>query len=187
MKIKLNQKGFSLVELMVVVAIIGILATIGIPQYQRFMAKARQAEAKTHLNSVFQGEASFFTEYNGYTTNLQAIGVRASGVNLRYNAGFENGLACTAYAALTGAPPAGAAATDDLVSLAGATWYWIANGSAIADIAAGSTVCNSTAGAQAFTARAWGNPTNTQDGANNNADQFSINQQRLIAQPNIGI
>lgn len=186
-QLKLNQKGFSLVELMVVVAIIGILATIGIPQYQKFMAKARQAEAKGHLNSIFQGESSFFTEYNGYTTNLSAIGVSATGIGLRYNAGFANGTACTNYAVLTavGAPAAGANATNDLISVSPATTTWYYSGVGIVDSGAGA--CDDTAGAQSYTAGAWGNPTNTAQGVNNNSDQFTINNNRLITQTAIGI
>ncbi|MCC7405704.1 MAG: prepilin-type N-terminal cleavage/methylation domain-containing protein, partial [Bdellovibrionales bacterium] len=40
---KFNAKGFSLIELMIVVAIIGILAAIAVPSFQRFQAKARQS------------------------------------------------------------------------------------------------------------------------------------------------
>lgn len=181
---KLNQKGFSLVELMVVVAIIGILATIGIPQYQKFMAKARQSEAKTHLNGIYQGESSFFTEYNMYTTNMQAIGAGAVGVGLRYNAGFDI-VACTAYV-VNPAPVLGVAATNDIKSLGtAANWYYNTQG--VADPGAAITVCDSTQGAQLFTAGAWGNPTNVIDGTNNNRDQFTINQARVLAQIAIGI
>lgn len=182
MKIKLNQKGFSLVELMVVVAIIGILATIGIPQYQRFMAKARQSEAKTHLNAIFQGESSFFTEYNQYTTNVRAIGGGATGQGLRYNAGFTI-TACTAYTTANGAPPLAAATDNDYVSIIGAANFFYAT---ITDVAAGVTACDSTAGAQVFTAAAWGNPTNTVT-AGNNGDVFTINQLRVMSQTAIGL
>lgn len=181
---KLNQKGFSLVELMVVVAIIGILATIGIPQYQKFMAKARQSEAKSHLNGIFQGEASFFTEYNQYTTNMQAIGASAIGVGLRYNAGFDI-TACTAYV-VGPAPALGAAATNDIKSLGTATdWYY--NTAGLADPNPVITACDSTAGAQVYTAGAWGNPTNAADAALNNKDQFTINEKRVLSQIAIGI
>lgn len=44
--------GFTLVELLIVVAIVGVLATIGIPTYQRMVKKARQAEAKSNLGSI---------------------------------------------------------------------------------------------------------------------------------------
>lgn len=184
MKLVRSEQGFSLVELMVVVAIIGILATIGIPQYQKFMSKARQAEAKTHLNAIFQGESSFFTEYNQYTTNMQAIGAGAVGTQLRYNAGFDI-TACTDYV-VGPAPALGAAGTNDIKSLGtAANWYW--NAAGVADPGTAITACVSTAGAQTYTAGAWGNPTNIQSGANNNADQFTINQNRVLSQIAVGI
>lgn len=47
------QRGFTLIELMIVVAIIGILAAIAIPNFLRFQAKARQSEAKSNLKAIF--------------------------------------------------------------------------------------------------------------------------------------
>ena len=182
-----SQRGFSLVELMVVVAIIGVLAVIGIPQYQKFMSKARQAEAKSHLNGIFQGESAFFTEYNGYTTSMLAIGAGAVGIGLRYNAGFD--LAACANYTMPGAPPNGAAGTNDIMTTTagGATWYWNTPAAGVADPAAATTACDSIAAGQNYTAAAWGNPTNVQTGANNNGDVFTINNQRLIANTLIGI
>lgn len=174
---KLNQKGFSLVELMVVVAIIGILATIGIPQYQKFMAKARQSEAKTHLNAIFQGEASFFTEYNMYTPNLRAIGAAAVGQSLRYNAGFDI-ITCTNYFTTAGAPPLPAAGDNDLRSVSGAAAGWYHTTQTDPAISA----CTTTG----YTAGAWGNPNNNGTAANNE-DQFSINEARMLRQVQIGI
>ena len=178
-----NQKGFSLVELMVVVAIIGILAVIGIPQYQKFMSKARQAEAKSHLNAIFQGESSFFTEYNMYSNNMQAIGAAAVGTGLRYNAGFDI-VACTNYVPIP-APALGVAADNDMRSVSPqATYYWALQ----PDLGTAITACVSTQGAQVYTAGAWGNPTNTVQGANlNNFDQFTIDQVRNLVYLAIGI
>jgi len=84
---KLNNKGFSLVELMVVVAIIGILSAIAIPNFQRFQRKSRQSEAKTLLGGIFAAEKAFHTEWNQYNGSLDVAGYIASG-QLRYRAGF---------------------------------------------------------------------------------------------------
>lgn len=86
-KVSLNQKGFSLVELMAVVAIIGVLAIIGIPQYQKFRVKAFQAEAKTQLAALHTAQRAFYLEYQGYHTSLKVIGYAPNG-KARYNVGF---------------------------------------------------------------------------------------------------
>ena len=68
MNITKGNKGFSLVELMVVVAIIGVLAALAVPRFRVFQAKARQAEAKTNLTYIYALEESHFSEYDKYAT-----------------------------------------------------------------------------------------------------------------------
>lgn len=84
-----SKAGFSLVELMVVVAIIGILATIAIPQLNGFMGRAKQAEAKNNLGQVFSLEKAWIADptNTGYTQDGAALGYRASG-NYKYEIGF---------------------------------------------------------------------------------------------------
>lgn len=84
-----SQAGFSLVELMVVVAIIGILASLAIPSVGKYMAKARQSEAKTQLSSLYTAEKAFFAEYTAYDPRFLAVGYSPEG-KLRYNVGFLN-------------------------------------------------------------------------------------------------
>lgn len=82
-----NNKGFSLVELMVVVAIIGILASIAVPNFQRFQAKTRQSEAKSKLTAVYTSEKAFHAEWNFYYGSLVDVGVQLEGES-RYHVGF---------------------------------------------------------------------------------------------------
>jgi type IV pilus assembly protein PilA len=55
-----NRSGFTLVELMIVVAIIGILAAIAVPAFSRYIKKARTAEAVGHLNKEWAGSLSYY-------------------------------------------------------------------------------------------------------------------------------
>jgi type IV pilus assembly protein PilA len=91
MKISKNlRSGFTLVELMVVVAIIGILATIAIPQYSKFQSKARQSEAKVALTGLHTAESSFQAEQGGFTTCLTDIGLTLDGAKRYYIVGFKD-------------------------------------------------------------------------------------------------
>lgn len=68
-----DQKGFTLIELMIVVAIIGILAAIAIPNFLSYQARARQAEARTNLGGVYVAESAFFAN-GGRFDNFTNIG-----------------------------------------------------------------------------------------------------------------
>jgi len=57
---KRRQSGFTLVELMIVVAIIGVLAAVAIPAFSRYVKKSRTSEAFGHLNKMWVGSASYF-------------------------------------------------------------------------------------------------------------------------------
>jgi type IV pilus assembly protein PilA len=80
LKSRNNQQGFSLVELMIVVAIIGVLSALAIPKFQTFQAKARMAESKSNLNTLYTLEESYFADNDTYValaatgTNLTAAG-----------------------------------------------------------------------------------------------------------------
>ena len=60
------QKGFTLIELMIVVAIIGILAAIAIPNFLKFQAKAKQSESKANLKAFYTAAKSNFAESGSY-------------------------------------------------------------------------------------------------------------------------
>ena len=71
---KIGVKGFSLVELMVVVAIIGILAAVAIPNFQRFQRKARQSESRALLSGARTALEAFTAEWDTYTSDLVLAG-----------------------------------------------------------------------------------------------------------------
>jgi prepilin-type N-terminal cleavage/methylation domain-containing protein len=65
-KIRNSKRGFTLIELMIVVVIIGILAALAIPRFMRATTKAKQSEAKQILKQIYVMEHSYRQEYNTY-------------------------------------------------------------------------------------------------------------------------
>ena len=61
-----GQKGFTLIELMIVIAIIGILAAIAIPNYMNYTRKAKTTEAKTNLAAIRTSEEAYRAENETY-------------------------------------------------------------------------------------------------------------------------
>ncbi|MBL8920928.1 MAG: prepilin-type N-terminal cleavage/methylation domain-containing protein [Myxococcaceae bacterium] len=70
----MNRKGFTLIELMIVVAIIGILAAIAIPNFVRFQAKGKQSEANSNLKAIFSAQKASYPQNQGYWSDIGAIG-----------------------------------------------------------------------------------------------------------------
>ncbi|MDF1503702.1 prepilin-type N-terminal cleavage/methylation domain-containing protein [Roseisolibacter sp. H3M3-2] len=67
-----NRKGFSLIELLIVVVIIGILAAIAIPKFANTKEKAYIAQMKSDLKNLASAQESYFADNNAYA-NLAAI------------------------------------------------------------------------------------------------------------------
>ncbi|MDY0363044.1 MAG: type IV pilin-like G/H family protein [Desulforegulaceae bacterium] len=78
-----KSKGFTLIELMIVVAIIGILAAIAIPNFMNYQCKAKQSEAKSNLGSIRTNQHAYRAEYDTFKDDLGAIGFATTG-NPRY-------------------------------------------------------------------------------------------------------
>jgi type IV pilus assembly protein PilA len=78
------MKGFTLIELMIVVAIIGILAAIAIPNFIKFQARSKQSEAKANLKAMFTAEKAFYQEKDRFSSLVGEVGF-APERNNRYN------------------------------------------------------------------------------------------------------
>ncbi len=108
-----GEHGFSLVELMVVITIIGILAGIAVPKFQTFRARATQTEAKSGLNAIFLSLQAYEANYGEYpvqaaatamANRIDAIGFSSGGNRQRYQYSYiSNVLGWAAYARSTNA------------------------------------------------------------------------------------
>ncbi len=118
--VKTKSTGFTLLELMITVAIIGILAAIVMPSYTKYVQKTKRADAKVELMKIAQMQESYFVQNMSYAQNLQQLGFSANTIaseNNEYNVsisaitpgactGTSAGTACTAFT-LQAVPRAG--------------------------------------------------------------------------------
>ncbi|MGC2310693.1 MAG: prepilin-type N-terminal cleavage/methylation domain-containing protein [Candidatus Babeliaceae bacterium] len=87
------KKGFSLMELMIVITIIAFLAMIAIPGLMKVLARAKRTEALVNLRALYMAEKTFWAEHGNYTNILQGaggLGWKPEGT-LNYTYGFSNG------------------------------------------------------------------------------------------------
>ncbi len=76
-----RQLGFSLIELMIVVVLIGILAAVAIPNFLAYQARAKQSEAKINLAAIYTAQAIYFAEQNVYGETFGQIGFALAGTS----------------------------------------------------------------------------------------------------------
>jgi len=103
----MKKSGFTLIELMIVVAIIAFLAVVSVPSFTRFLAKAKRAEAYMNLSSIYAAQKAYWAENGKYSSVLNGpggIGWKPEGYTgggaqekFHYTYGFANGAEGAAY------------------------------------------------------------------------------------------
>jgi len=182
--VSLSRSGFTLVELLIVVAIIGVLASQGVPAYKRMIQKSRKAEAKVALANIATAEAAFFSEYGEYGNNIQRMGAQMdTNANLIYTAGFPASSSCTSNTTVI---PSSSSALAALAN--GFSGYFTAMGTVIGNTS--NTACNSgtitdpgsVTAISTYTAAATGfiRTAGTACSSLANCDQWTINQTRTV-------
>jgi len=93
-----SRSGFTLVELLIVVVVIGILAAMAIPKFQSTKGKAYLASVKSDLKNLSTAEESFFYEHRTYSADLDSLNATSShGVILIVTNATASGWSATAY------------------------------------------------------------------------------------------
>jgi prepilin-type N-terminal cleavage/methylation domain-containing protein len=70
----MKKMGFTLIELMIVVAIVAFLAIVSVPSFMRFLAKAKRAEAYMNLSSIYAAQKAYWAEHGKYSDTLNGEG-----------------------------------------------------------------------------------------------------------------
>ena len=79
-----RQRGFTLIELMVVVIIVGIMASIAVPAYNTYMREARRSDARSALNQIAAQQAEYVLNHAAYATTVTALGLGSTSENGYY-------------------------------------------------------------------------------------------------------
>ena len=74
-KMSSSHQGFTLLELLIVVIILGILAALALPQYLKTVERSRGSEAIIHLGAIRTGELNYYAEHRGFTADIDDLAV----------------------------------------------------------------------------------------------------------------
>lgn len=84
MKKVINEAGFTLVELMIVIVIVGILAAVAVPIYQGNITKAKMTECDSALGTIRTAERVYYAENGKYATTLADLGFSSNELDGKY-------------------------------------------------------------------------------------------------------
>lgn len=100
-----NEKGFTLMELMVVIVIVAILAAVAVPLYINYVRDAQRTEAKGAIGAIITGEQTFFQRYGTYTANMDSVNVDLADLQSRWTPSLTNVTGNSFRAVMTGTGP----------------------------------------------------------------------------------
>ncbi len=80
MNLTITQRGFTLIEVMIVVAIIGILAAIAYPSYMKYINVSNRSEAKIVLTEIANKQEQYFLDHNQYANDLTQLGYASAAI-----------------------------------------------------------------------------------------------------------
>ncbi|MEH6576692.1 MAG: type IV pilin protein [Amphritea sp.] len=112
-----NTKGFTLIELMIVVAIVGIIAAIAYPSYLNFVREARRSDAMAALLRAQLEQEKFRSNNTTYGTTVASVGVSATSPEGFYTIAVVSG-STSGTAFVVTAAPAGVQVGDDCATFA---------------------------------------------------------------------
>lgn len=108
----MSQRGFTLIEIMIVVAIVGILTAIAMPSYNEYIRRGHRADARAGLLQAQQYLERASTATGVYPTALPATLTWAADTTKRYTIGFQAGNTNAAYTLIATRKAGGPQATD---------------------------------------------------------------------------
>jgi prepilin-type N-terminal cleavage/methylation domain-containing protein len=73
------QKGFTLVELVIVIVIVGILSIVAVPIYRGYIERARFTEAMTNLRAIADANTLYFVEHGSWCTDIRELPIQLEG------------------------------------------------------------------------------------------------------------
>lgn len=109
-----RQRGFTLVELMVTVAIVGILAAIALPSYNQYVVRSNRSAAQAFLMEIAQAQAQFMADTRSYAGTVAELGLTPPGpVDAKYQIEITLEEGPPQGYTVTATPPAGSAQLAD--------------------------------------------------------------------------
>ena len=119
------KKGFTLVEVLIVVIIIGILASIGIPQFAASIEKAKGGEARAGLGHIQTGEKIYYAEKEYYTTSLSDLDISLTQRYWSFSIATPTSTTFTVTTTRSGGAYSGQTITMDQNGTLSGTWIYL--------------------------------------------------------------